>query len=333
MSVVVTQSGDGQQNRTETAANAGAMDAALRAEIGPAVLPTNNEQTAPIVPRVEDADEAEVEAPDAAPADEEDDAEESPAEAEEAPAEDAGPKKKSGAQRNRERIARLEQDVAEARAAVQRMASAPPAPYVAPADAGPPQLDAFATYEDYDDARVTYRARAVLAEMQAEQAQTAAQQYAMQQQATLQAGFQAKLADAQAVYPDWTETVGATELRVHPVIADELQRIEHGPDVMRWLALHPGENVRLHQLPTADDARRALNRLDGEKPWQADRPAAARPIPARTVSHAPAPVAPGVPSATPDVTALDIARLPPAGTGDSFAQYKRWAAKQQGGSR
>lgn len=330
MSVVVTQSGDGQMNRTATEATSEAMQATLQAEIGPAVLPSPNEQTAPIVPRLDDPGDAETETPDDA-----DDAEtevETETAAPDPP--DTAPRKKSGAQRNRERIERLEQSVREAQAEVQRWRSQPPPAAPLVQDPGtPPQVDDFETYEDFIDARATFRARAALAEMQAQQATDAAQQYAVQQQSALQAGFRAKLADAQVQYADWHETVGTTTLHVHPVVGDEIQRLEHGPDIMRWLALHPEEHARIHQMPTADDARRALNRLDGQQPWGPERSAPARTVPSRTVSQAPPPVTPGVPQTSLDVTALDIARLPAAGTGDSFRQYKQWAQKQQGGSR
>lgn len=109
-----------------------------------------------------------------------------------------------------------------------------------PVHEGPPREDQFATYEEYDEARIAYRVKQELAaERQIQQRETVARTY------------EERAGKYRESKPDYDSVVNNPSLRITPVMAEVIQASDYGPQVAYHLGSNPSEAARIASLPPA----------------------------------------------------------------------------------
>ncbi len=143
-------------------------------------------------------------------------------------------------------------------------------PAAAAAAEGPPQEDAFESYEDFLVARARYEVR------QEEQANRA-----REANRTRETTWNARLKAAAAEDPELLDAVNDPSLPISPAMAEAIKESDLGPKVLRHLADHPDEAAKIARMgPIA--AAREIGRL--EHVLTSSKPEVKR------VSGAPAPI-------------------------------------------
>jgi hypothetical protein len=110
--------------------------------------------------------------------------------------------------------------------------------------AGEPKSADFASYDEYLDARIEWRAEQKM--VQREQSFIQNRQRAAQ--AEQMGGLKAKCDEAEARYPDYREVVEDSGVEVTPAMRDYLFESEKAGDLVYWLSNNPDETARIAKL-------------------------------------------------------------------------------------
>lgn len=194
------------------------------------------------------------------------------------------------AAKERARAEKAERELAEERA------KAAPPPAAAPDEPKAPNRAEFATQEEYDDARVSYRVKVELAER--DKAAAAARAKAEGERVVTTYGE--RLRAAKTEIPDFDARIEkAKDLPLAPHVRDAIFESEVGPRVCLYFADHPQEAERINKLAPAA-AMREFGKIEAmietsaaapkAEPKPEAKPAAAAPI--AEISKAPPPIAP-----------------------------------------
>src|SRR5271166_324092 len=173
----------------------------------------------------------------------------------------------------REAQALADQSAAEAKLARDALARITP-----PVPTERPRAESYQTPAEYDEAVISWAKAEGMKEATQQRAQVAQTQA---EQAILRTWEQRKAA-AMETMPDWETVVTAENLPIPLPVARAIVRSEDGPQVAYYLGKNPDEAARIAKLDPEQQIYE-VGRIIGERPWQRN---------ARTVSKAPAPIAP-----------------------------------------
>jgi hypothetical protein len=110
-----------------------------------------------------------------------------------------------------------------------------------PASQGPPTIDQFENYDDFVSAKAEYN---VMQKIQ-QQSRQSIQQNA---QATINNGWNERLAKAREKFPDIDDAIERIGYHVSEPMAWIIKASNKGPELTRYLDLNPGEVTRIAQL-------------------------------------------------------------------------------------
>jgi hypothetical protein len=174
---------------------------------------------------------------------------------------------------------------------------------------GKPQLASFETYEDFVEA---------LADWKAEQREQKKAQVEKTKQS--QTEWQKRIADAKTRYEDWDEVVNeATDVPVTPHMQQTIFEMEHGPDVVHYLASNPEEAKRISKLSPLSQARE-LGKIE-DKVAASEEPPEKKPA----VSRAPRPA-----KVVSGSSANDLGKEPDP---SDFAKWSKWKDRKEAHDR
>jgi hypothetical protein len=120
---------------------------------------------------------------------------------------------------------------------------AEPAPTLAQAESAP-DIDQFATYEEFTRASARYEARQILRE---ERAQAEAQRQAAEREQNEQT-FSERLRSATSKYPDFDSVVRNPDVPINSTILEIVRELDDGTDVLYALGQNPSEARRIAAL-------------------------------------------------------------------------------------
>lgn len=121
-----------------------------------------------------------------------------------------------------------------------------------PAQSGPPREDQFATYEDFEEARINYAVeRRLQTERQLEQREQSART------------FQERIDKVRDKLPDYDLYVGDPTLTISPLMAQVIRESDVGPEVAYHLGKNRSEAERIFALPPHRQAAE-LGRLEAK---------------------------------------------------------------------
>lgn len=108
---------------------------------------------------------------------------------------------------------------------------------VKPVPQGPPTIEQFENYDDYQRAMARYEVRQEMAQENQRAART-----------QIETGWEAKLAKARDKYPDIDEAVNKIGYTVSEPMALIIKASDKGPEIVQHLAMNPGEASRIARL-------------------------------------------------------------------------------------
>lgn len=184
-------------------------------------------------------------------------AEESPAEHEEAPKPPRGVQKRldeltanwRAAERREEELRRVVAQLAQQQQP-QVQPVAPPQPSVN----AKPTLEDFNSYEEFTEALTDWKAtQAVQSALQQREAAEAAAR-AQREQTERAQTWQQRASEASTKFADFHDVALNPSLPVSPAMAEVIQSVDNGPDVLYHLGKNPAEAARIAALPPAQAA-------------------------------------------------------------------------------
>jgi hypothetical protein len=258
---------------------------------------------APAEPVVEEAEQVEVEQPEATTGtdgDETPDGDESTA--------DTEPKKPAkGVQKRLDELTRLRKDAERDRDHWRELAmrQTQPVPQAEPQQAAPPRQDQFDSYEDFEAARIEYAVEQRL--------KTARE---IEQRESALRSFQGRVEAVRDKLPDYDLYVGDPTLTITPLMAEVIRESEVGPEVAYHLGKNRSEAQRIAALPPHRQAAE-LGRLEAKLSMEQSPP-----------NPNPRPNPRNVPPAPPQTVAGLSAGLTKAPDDMSMAEYISWRTQQ-----
>ncbi|BAQ43974.1 hypothetical protein Maq22A_c02485 [Methylobacterium aquaticum] len=199
--------------------------------------------------------------------------------------------KRTGIERMRDRIARLEAENANLRSAPSGAGEDRKAALEKEIGAAPKEAD-FADFMEFEDAKADYRVRKALAEQRLadREVQTSRTQYAARQEAV--EAFQERMDEARDRIPDFDRVLNEAKGReVAPHLTDLIVESEKGALLAYYLAKNPAELQRLNGMGERQAAK-AVGALEHRLTLAKPKTATKAPAPARPVSGGAAPSSP-----------------------------------------